>query len=55
MSDNFVRSVNRSSCGNTICLGNGDYEPLLREVKHTLQEIDCASLAAVFGGRNPLH
>jgi hypothetical protein len=34
------------SCGSTICLGNGDYEPLLRDVKHTLQDIDSASLAA---------
>jgi predicted RNA-binding Zn-ribbon protein involved in translation (DUF1610 family) len=33
------------SCGNTICLTNRDYEPLLRDVKPALRQIDSASLA----------
>ena len=39
------------SCGNAICIGNSEYEPLLRDVRHTLHEIDCASLAPAFGRR----
>ena len=35
-------------CGNTIYIGNSNYEALLRDVRHTLHEIDCASFAPAF-------
>ena len=38
-------------CGNAICIGNSDYEPLLRDVRNTLHEIDCAALTLAFGRR----
>jgi hypothetical protein len=38
-------------CGNAICIGNIEYEPLLREVRNRLHEIDCASAAPAFDRR----
>ena len=38
-------------CGNTIYIGNSNYEALLRDVRHTMHEIDCASFAPAFGRR----
>jgi DNA-directed RNA polymerase subunit RPC12/RpoP len=39
------------SCSNAICIGNSEYELLLRDVRHRLREIDCASLAPAFDRR----
>jgi transcription elongation factor Elf1 len=32
------------SCGEAICIGDSNYEPLLRDVRNALNEIDRASL-----------
>lgn len=36
------------ACGQAICIGNSNYESLLRDVRHILHEIDSASLAPAF-------